>query len=70
MVIKKLLPFVLRDIVVQYNITPRFDLDRRTLDETFNGGDHQNDAKDHFTHIHPFVCPVYVLNNKLQDITS
>ena len=57
--------FLFCGVVSQLNNNPRFDLGYRTLDEKYKSVDHQNDANDYSKNIHPFGCPVYVLNNKL-----
>ena len=62
--------FALRHVVNQWNNTPRFDLVYKTPDERLNVLKCQIDAKDYFKTFHPFGCPVYVLNNKLQDNKS
>ena len=39
-----------------------------TPDENFNGMTKRlTEAKYHFKHFHPFGCPVYALNDVLQD---
>ena len=59
--------FAFRYVVNQWNNTPRFDLEYRTPDEKFNGLKRQVDSKNHFKTFHPFGCPIYVLNENLQD---
>ena len=60
--------FAMRHVVNQWNETPRQDLKWLTPEEVFNGmGSRIKRKSKHFKHFHPFGCPVYVLNEALQD---
>ena len=60
--------FAMRHVTNQWNATPRRNLNWLTPDEVWNGiGRRLNKKTKHFKHFHPFGCPVYVLNEALQD---
>ena len=67
MVNMELWTFAIRHVVTQWNHTPRKDLQYRTPEEVFNNVPPRANKKQHFKDFHPFGCPVYVLEENLQD---
>ena len=60
--------YAFRHVVTQWNNTPRKYLQYETLNEKYNGIKRHKltkHIKGHFKPFHPFVCPVYVLDENL-----